>query len=93
MKTALVLLLVLTACARPDAAVPVSGIVECDAVSVRRLVGELWRDSNGSEAMREAKSKTLRVTRPGQAVTMDFRADRLNVHLDEAGVVQRVSCG
>lgn len=35
----------------------------------------------------------LRVIAPGMAVTMDFRADRLNVEHDAARVITRISCG
>lgn len=34
-----------------------------------------------------------RVIRPGDAVTMDYRPDRLNVYLDSQDVVERVNCG
>ncbi|MBW6507525.1 MAG: hypothetical protein K0B00_12335 [Rhodobacteraceae bacterium] len=35
----------------------------------------------------------LRVIRAGQAVTMDYSAARLNVSLDAAGLIERISCG
>jgi phage terminase large subunit-like protein len=34
-----------------------------------------------------------RIIRPGMAVTMDFRADRLNIEVNEAGEIVRVYCG
>ena len=34
-----------------------------------------------------------RVIRPGDAVTMDYRPDRLNVYLDSQDVVERINCG
>ncbi len=34
-----------------------------------------------------------RVLRPGMVMTMDYRGDRLNVVIDEAGQVDRVYCG
>lgn len=36
---------------------------------------------------------TIRVIRPGDNVTMDYRTDRLNVELDENDIVSRVYCG
>ena len=36
---------------------------------------------------------TIRVIRPGDMVTKDYRTDRLNVELDENDVVTRVYCG
>ena len=34
----------------------------------------------------------VRVIRPGQAVTMDYRLDRLNVVLDDLDVITGVNC-
>lgn len=36
---------------------------------------------------------TIRVIRPGTAVTKDFRIDRLNVDVDESGKITRIYCG
>jgi hypothetical protein len=35
----------------------------------------------------------VRVIRPGDAVTMDYRPDRLNIELSEEDVILRVRCG
>ena len=34
-----------------------------------------------------------RIIRPGMAVTMDYREDRLNIEIDAAGTISRVTCG
>ena len=34
-----------------------------------------------------------RIIRPGMAVTMDYRENRLNIEIDNAGKIGRVSCG
>ncbi|MEM7123321.1 MAG: I78 family peptidase inhibitor [Pseudomonadota bacterium] len=36
---------------------------------------------------------TLRVVRPGDMVTMDYREDRVTVHVDENGVIERLEIG
>lgn len=38
-------------------------------------------------------AQVVRVIRPGMAVTMDYSPDRLNIEIDEAGRISRVSCG
>jgi hypothetical protein len=38
-------------------------------------------------------SQDVRVIQPGMAVTMDYRADRLNFRLDGRDVIVEVSCG
>ena len=41
-----------------------------------------------------AGAQVTRVLRPGQQLmTMEFRADRLNLYVDAADVVTRVTCG
>lgn len=34
-----------------------------------------------------------RILHPGSVVTMDYRADRLNIHVNAEGKVERVVCG
>lgn len=36
---------------------------------------------------------TTRVIRPGMAVTMDYSPSRLNIEIDDAEVISRVTCG
>ncbi|TEA77714.1 I78 family peptidase inhibitor [Allopusillimonas ginsengisoli] len=38
-------------------------------------------------------ASTVRVLRPGQVITREYRADRLNLQLDSYDVVVRVHCG
>lgn len=65
----------------------------CNAEGLSDLVGRPATQELGAEALRRSGSKTLRWIRPGDVVTMDYREDRLNVHLDEAGRVERLRCG
>jgi hypothetical protein len=39
------------------------------------------------------KGKTLRVVKPGDMVTMDFREDRLTIRVDVSGKIESVSVG
>lgn len=43
--------------------------------------------------MRAAGAQQYRFLRPGQAVTLEYNAGRLNLELDAAGKVLRVRCG
>ncbi len=60
----------------------------CGASELQDLVGQ---PGSVLETMRF--SQDLRVIPPGTAVTMDYREDRLNIDLDEAGQITRVWCG
>ena len=65
----------------------------CDAEGLGDLVGREATQALGAEALRTSGSRTLRWIRPGDAVTMDYRPDRLNIHLDGEGRVERFQCG
>jgi hypothetical protein len=81
-----------TGTARPKLAHP-PALESCDAEDLQPWIGKAF-PSDGVDRAREATGSTVvRVVRPGEAVTMDFRADRLTVMLDAAGKVVSARCG
>lgn len=90
---ALVPVLALAACATPQPAdpqveTPVLGEGGCDAEMLGYLVGQ---DINEIDVATLPQPR--RIIPPGTAVTMDYRADRTNIELDEDDRVVRVYCG
>lgn len=83
-------LLTMLACTTVPAE-PESG--PCDASRLGDLVGQVPTQELGAEAMRRSGARALRWIRPGDAVTMDYRPDRLNVRLDSRHRVEGFSCG
>ena len=73
-----------------DAAAEADG---CNAELVQNLVGELYTPELGEQARVTAGARVERALRPGQIVTMEFRADRLSFTLDEKGRISEVNCG
>lgn len=73
--------------AEPDAA------GSCSTEDLSALAGRAASSELGVEAMRLSGARRLRWIRPGDAVTMDYRADRLNIHLDGQNRVERFACG
>lgn len=65
----------------------------CKEDDLNRFVGMRATDENISEAVAASNSKTVRVLAPGQAATMDYRTNRLNVLTDEEGVIIQMRCG
>ena len=65
----------------------------CNAAPLQTMVGQVATQALGAEAVRTANARTMRWIRPGEAVTMDYRTDRLNIHLDSQNRVTRVVCG
>jgi hypothetical protein len=62
----------------------VAGGGHCDAKHVQNFVGVLFRRSS---------AKALRWIAPGMMVTMDYRADRLNIRTDVRNFVTAIDCG
>ena len=60
----------------------------CAAPELQYLVGQ-------SETVLQTMkfAGPVRIIQPGMAVTMDYREDRLNIEIDEAGKISRVTCG
>lgn len=64
----------------------------CNAAAVQDLVGKPAA-ANAADAQRRTGATTTRSYESGSAVTMDYRADRLNIETDAAGVIVKLSCG
>ncbi|MEX0839863.1 MAG: I78 family peptidase inhibitor [Parvibaculum sp.] len=60
-----------------------------DALAI--WVARPWADAR--DTVTGGAVATIRVIRPGDMVTRDYRTDRLNVELDDNDVVTRVYCG
>lgn len=60
----------------------------CGADTLQHLVGAPVSAADG-----ESAPGSVRVIRPGQAVTMDYLSDRVNFELDGGDRISRVYCG
>ena len=89
--TALLLPVGLVACASYPT--PMPGPIRCNAGAAQGVVGREARPRVIQNAKRRAGARDVRVIRPGQAVTMDFRSDRLNIEVDHRNAIRRVHCG
>ena len=65
----------------------------CDAAKVQAMIGQTATQALGGEAVRTAGARTMRWIAPDSAYTMDFRTDRLNIHLDARNRVTKINCG
>lgn len=85
---ALLPLLALAACVEPTPpAEPEPAPDLCNAASMQGLVGQ--PASVLQDMMLRAGT---RVINPGDAVTMDFRADRMNVEIGANGRIEKIAC-
>ncbi len=65
----------------------------CGASLVQGYLNLRANDLLRAEVAQRSGAGNIRWIEPGTAVTMDFRADRLNGELDEDGVIQTLRCG
>ncbi|GHH60191.1 I78 family peptidase inhibitor [[Pseudomonas] boreopolis] len=65
----------------------------CDATQAQALVGQPLTDEATRQAQQDTQAKHVRVLKPGQAVTMEFDGERLNIEVDADNVVTGVRCG
>ena len=65
----------------------------CSLSSLNDLVGKPFTPALEADARARAKVRSVRAIRPGMAVTMDFRPDRLNIDIDGKNVVTGFRCG
>jgi hypothetical protein len=94
MRLTFLLALATMACAptrTPAGTDPVAG--SCDATRLGDLVGRPFSAGLRADALRRSGARTARVIRPGDVVTMDYRGDRLNIHLTADDRAERFTCG
>ena len=65
----------------------------CDAARAQGLVGRQANEALAAEALRLTGASTLRWVPMGAMVTMDYRPDRLNIHLGPRNEVAKIACG
>ncbi|MGN8000004.1 I78 family peptidase inhibitor [Sphingomonas sp. 22176] len=80
-------------CAPQKKAEPLPAVVQCDANRVQDLKGKQRSPAIEADALARSGAKRIRWVEPGSAVTMDFRVERLNLHVDAAGTITDARCG
>lgn len=92
-----VLLLALAACATPpppQSAVPASsGQAACDAGAAQWAIGKPATADTIERVRVDSHSRVVRVLHPGQMVTMEFSAERVDIRVDGNNAILAVTCG
>lgn len=76
----------------PEAAPPADANA-CDATQAQWIVGKTPAQADLDQAKQDAGASTVRTLKPNQPVTLEFNAGRLNIEVDDKGVVASVRCG
>lgn len=86
--------LALAGCTPPPVSTPPPPAGDaCNAAATQGLVGRPASPELAREAQRLTGARVWRWLRPGQMVTMEYRADRLNLRLNAEDKVEAISCG
>ena len=64
----------------------------CQADKGQWAVGQLADETLTAKVLADTTSKSMRVIKPGMAVTMDYREDRVNLEVDADNRVLVVRC-
>ncbi len=94
-----VVVFMLAACASTASLLPATGGPQvagdgiCHADRVAWAVGKRADEQTMKAIWKQSGSGLIRPIGPGQAVTRDYRQDRVNVHLDSGNVITKVDCG
>ena len=93
------LLPLLTACAasppapEPTPSTPATPAAACNADAAQGHIGHTAIAEMVDAARKDAGAAIARTLSPGQVVTMEYRHDRLNVHIDADRKITRITCG
>jgi hypothetical protein len=66
---------------------------QCGARYVQDHLESRYDEALGDSIREESGAEALRVLRPGEAHTMEYRAERLNIRLDEESIITTIGCG
>lgn len=70
-----------------------TGSDTCGQRAALRLVGTVFTPQARSGLARAVGHDRMRVIRPGSVITQDLRNDRLNLIVDETGILLTARCG
>ena len=72
---------------------PLPPTLACDAAPARGAIGQTVTADVLERVRVDSHAQVVRVLRPGQVVTMEYSAGRVDVRVDADNVVLGVSCG
>jgi Peptidase inhibitor I78 family len=66
---------------------------ECKPEALDAFTGKTADEATIKKLVADSGARGARVVKPGMAVTMDFRQDRVTVQVDAQNRIERASCG
>ncbi|MFD2643603.1 I78 family peptidase inhibitor [Pseudomonas japonica] len=65
----------------------------CEASGAEFAVGKPASAELLEQARKASGAQLARILKPTDVVTLEYRSERLNLHVDEKGSISRVNCG
>ncbi len=98
LATPAALAVMLAACSsvQPDPGTPGRNAAHagaCHADKVAWAIGQKAEQDVMARVWKESGAGLIRPIAPGQAVTRDYRPDRINVDIDKDNTITRITCG
>ncbi|WHU03938.1 I78 family peptidase inhibitor [Sphingomonas sp. NIBR02145] len=84
--------LLVAGCMNDGRPTPMPGPRICNAGVVQRFIGAPMSPQLQPRLRARSGASSVRVVRPGEAVTMDFRRDRLTVDVNQRGRISGLRC-
>jgi Peptidase inhibitor I78 family. len=72
---------------------PVDEGYRCNPDALEGFVGQVATEEVVQKAVKAAGARHARIGKPGMAMTMDYREDRLTISVDAQNRIERISCG
>lgn len=69
------------------------GPATCDPEKLGGLAGQMASEAVIKKAVQDSGARHARVMKPGMAMTMDYREDRLSIEVDAQNRIVRANCG
>jgi hypothetical protein len=85
-----------SACAQPLRGTPIRGETPghtCQTAGTDRFIGKAASKMMGAAIKDVSKAAVLRWAPPYTMLSMEFRADRVNVYFDEHKRITKINCG
>lgn len=88
------LLALLAGCSSQQPAQSVAEISgDCTVEQLQGMRGQQASTKQIEELQLKANAKFVRVLAPGDAATLDYNLQRLNIYIDESETITRLTCG
>lgn len=72
---------------------PANNDGRCEASGADFSIGKQGSAQLLEQARTSSGSQSARILKPSDVVTLEYRSDRLNLNVDDKGMVTRVNCG